>query len=60
MKKIIITERGGNFWSNNYTKYKSDGNRNKTPLVEEYLNNIRPYLKDIINTLKHLLRGRLN
>ena len=44
--------RIGNFWSNNYTEYKSNGDRNKTLSVEEYLDNIRPYLKDIINNFK--------
>ena len=43
--------RPGNFWSENYIKYKSRGNR-KTLLAEEYLNKIRPNLKDIINNLK--------
>ena len=41
-----------NFWSNNYIEYESNGDRNKTLSVEEYLNKIRPYLKDIINNLK--------
>ena len=41
-----------NFWSINYIEYKSNGNRNKTLSVEEYLNKISPYLKDIINNLK--------
>ena len=41
-----------NFWSNNYILYESNGDRNKTLLVKEYLNKIRPYLKDIINNLK--------
>ena len=31
---------------------KSEGDRNKTLLVEKYLNRIRPYLKDIINNLE--------
>ena len=44
--------RVSNFWSNNYIKYNSNGDRNKTQLVWEYLNEIRPYLKDIINKLK--------
>ena len=44
--------RVGIFWSNNYIEYESNGDRNKTLSVEEYLNKIRPYLKDIINTLK--------
>ena len=38
--------------SNNYIEYESNGERNKTLSVEEYLNKIRPYLKDIINNLK--------
>ena len=33
-------------------EYKSNGDRNKKLLVEEYLNKIRPYLKEIINNLK--------
>ena len=44
--------RVSNFWSNNYIEYESNSDRNKTLSVEEYLNNIRPYLKDIINNLK--------
>ena len=44
--------RVNNFWSNNHIEYKSNGDRNETLLVEEYLNKIRPYLKDIINNLK--------
>ena len=38
--------------SNNYIEYKSNGDRNKTLSVEEYLNKIRPYLKNVINNLK--------
>ena len=41
-----------NFWSNNYIKYESNGDRNKTLSIEEYLNKIRQYLNDIINNLK--------
>ena len=44
--------RVGDFWSNNYIEYESKGDRNKTLSVEECLNKIRPYLKDIINNLK--------
>ena len=44
--------RVSNFWSNNYIEYKSNGDRNKTLSVEEYLNKIRRYLKDIMNNLK--------
>ena len=44
--------RVSNFWSNSYTEYEIDGDRNKTLSVEEYLNKVNPYLKDIINNLK--------
>ena len=39
-------------WSNNYTEYESNGDRNKTLSVEEYFNKISPYLKEYINNLK--------
>ena len=35
-----------------YIQYESDSDRNETLSVEEYLNNIRPYLKGVINNLK--------
>ena len=44
--------RLNNFWSNNYIRYESISDRNKTLSVEEYLNKIRPYLKDINNLKK--------
>ena len=44
--------RVNNFWSNNYVENESIGNRNEILLVEEYLNKIRPYLKDIRDNLK--------
>ena len=44
--------RVGNFWSNSYIEYESNSDRNKTPSIEEHLNKVRPYLKDIINDLK--------
>ena len=37
----------------NNLEYKSNSDRNKTQLVAEYLEKIRPYLKDIINDLKN-------
>ena len=38
--------------SNNHIEYESNGDRNKTLSIEEYLNKVRPYLKLIINNLK--------
>ena len=43
--------RLNNFWSNNYIEYKSNGDKNRIISVKEYLDKIRPYLKDI-NDLK--------
>ena len=44
--------RVNNFWSKNYIEYRSNSYRNKALSVQEYLNKISPYLKDIINNLK--------
>ena len=51
-KKHYKPVRAGDFCSNNYIEYESNGERNKTLSVEEYLYKIRPYLKDIVNDLK--------
>ena len=52
--------REAKFWSNNYIEYESNGDINKALPVEEYLNKIRPYLKDIINDLQNLIHGKFN
>ena len=44
--------RVSNFWSYNYIENENNSDRNKTLSVEEYLNEIRTFLKDIINNLK--------
>ena len=44
--------RVSNFWSNNSIEYESNDDKNQTLSVEEYLNKIRIYLKNIINNLK--------
>ena len=36
----------------NYIEYESNGDRNKSLSLEEYLNKIRPYLRDIIIDLQ--------
>ena len=41
-----------NFWSDNYVKYKGNGDTNKTLPVEEHLNKIKPYFKDAMNNPK--------
>ena len=55
LKSIIdfyFSVRVSNFWNNNYIEYESNGDKKKTQSVEEYLNKVSPYLKDIINNLK--------
>ena len=37
--------RVGNFYSNNYIEYESNGDRDKNLSIEEYLNKIKQYLK---------------
>lgn len=44
--------RVGSFWITSYIEYESNGTRNKTLYVKEYLDEINPHLKDIINNLK--------
>ena len=59
-KNYYKPARLNNFWSKNYIKYESNSDRIKTLSVEEYLNKIRPYLRDIINNLKNLTHGIFN
>ena len=51
-KKVIINLRAANFQSNNYIDQESNGDRNKTLSVDEYLNKNQQYLKNIIYDLK--------
>ena len=37
--------RVGNFYSNSYIGYESNGDKNKNLSIEEYLNKIKQYLK---------------
>ena len=45
-------KRISNFWNNNYTEYESNGDTNKILSLEEYLNKIKPYLRNIIIDLQ--------
>ena len=40
------------FWSNSYINYERNSDRNKILSFEEYLDKIRPSLKDVIDNLK--------
>ena len=44
--------RIGNAPSSNYIEYKSDGDKNKSLSIKDYLGEIKPYLIDIINDHK--------
>ena len=44
--------RVNNFWNNNYIKYESNGDKNNNLWLDEYLNKIKSYLKDIIIDLQ--------
>ena len=44
-------KRVDNFWNNNYIDYGSNGDKNRVLLLKEYLNRIKPYLRDIIINL---------
>ena len=37
-----------NFWNHNYTEYDSNGDKARNLLLDEYLNKIERYLKNII------------
>ena len=44
--------RIGNAFISNYIEYESNGDKDKTLSIEEYLDKIRPYLSNIINDHK--------
>ena len=58
--------RVGTFRNNNYIEYENNGDSNKSLLVKEYLDKIKPYLRDIIinlqksDTLKITLTNAIN
>ena len=45
-------KRVSNFWNNNFIEYESNGNRNKNLSLDEYLDKIRLWLRDIIFDLQ--------
>ena len=44
--------RTGSFYGNNYIDYESERDINKTLLIKEYIDEIKPYLKHIKDNLK--------
>ena len=45
-------KRKGNFWNNNYIEYESSNDRNKNLSSKEYLDKVKPCLRDIIINLQ--------
>ena len=45
-------KRVRSFWNNNYIEYESNGDKNNNLSLDEYLNKIKTYLKDIIIDLQ--------
>ena len=41
-------KRVSSFWNNNYIEYERFCDKNNNLLLVEYLNNIKPYLKDLL------------
>ena len=41
-----------NFWNNSYIEYERKNDRNKNLSVQEYLNKVKPYMRDIVIDLK--------
>ena len=46
-------KRVSNFWNNNYTEYESNSNKSTNLSLAEYLNKIKPYLRNIIINLQN-------
>ena len=44
--------RTGNAFSSNYIEYESNGDKDKTLSIKEYLDGIKPYLNGLIDDLK--------
>ena len=44
--------RVGKFWNNSYIEYKCSGDRSKNLSLKDYLNKMKPYLRDIIINLQ--------
>ena len=48
------------FYSNNHFEYEIKGDRNKNLSIKECVDEINPYLKNIIDNIKNLMYGKLN
>ena len=46
-------ERVSNFWNNNYIEFESNGDRNRNVSLDELINKIKSYLRNIIIDLQN-------
>ena len=54
---IIINQ--SSFRNNNHTEYESNGDRNKNLSLKEYLDKMKPYLRDIIIDLQESVTWKI-
>ena len=47
------SERVNNFWKNSYSEYESNGDKNRNLSLNEYLNKVELYLRNIIIDLQN-------
>ena len=53
-KKIMIKpKRISSFWNNNIIEYESNSDKKRNLALDEYLNKIEPYLRNIIINLQN-------
>ena len=52
-KRVIIFANLSNFWNNNYIEYESNDDKNRNLSIDEYLNKIAHYLRNIIIDLQN-------
>ena len=46
-------KRVSNYWNNNYIEYESNSDKNRNLSLDEYLNKIKPFLRNIIIDLQN-------
>ena len=47
-----VPKRVSSSWNNDYIEYESNGDKNSNLSLDEYLNKIEPYLRDVIIDLQ--------
>ena len=47
------SKRVRNFWNNNYSEYESNGDKNRNLSLDEYRNEIKIYLRNMIINLQN-------